>query len=393
MAIDYDVIVIGAGAAGMMCAIEAGRRGRRVLVLERGKKPCEKVRISGGGKCNFTNIHARPEAYLSQNPHFVKSPLARFTAADFIHRVEKHGIAYHEKTLGQLFCNTSSQAIIDMLLKDAAEAGADLRTQVEVTRVEKAGDGFRIHTSAGEFGAKSCVIATGGPSIPKMGATDWGCCVAKQFGLNIIPMRAGLVPFTMNEAWLQDYAPLSGVALPDVEVICGKQRFREAMLFTHRGLSGPAMLQISSYWQEGDEVVVNLLPRLSVKDVLDGARRDSPRQEWYTPFSPHLPKRFLERVVAEIGSGKVAELSRARQQAIEARLGAWALRPLGTEGYRTAEVALGGVDTKELSSRTMESAKVKGLYFIGETVDVTGHLGGYNFQWAWASGFVAGQVV
>lgn len=394
MKTDYDVIIAGAGAAGMMCAIEAGRRGRRVLLVDHAKKPGEKIRISGGGRCNFTNIHAGPANYLSQNPHFCKSALGRYTPQDFIALVEKHGITYHEKTLGQLFCDGSSQQIIDMLLKECGAAGVELRLQTALGDIRITEGGFAVSANGSALSCASLVIATGGPSIPKMGATGWGYDVARQFGLNVIAPRAALVPFTFDERMLEHYKLLSGVAVPDAVARCGKTQFREAVLFTHRGLSGPAALQVSSYWREGQEILLDLAPGQAVFELLKSRKANHPKQEVQNVLGEWLPKRLAAQLCAETGcEGRLADLSHAALQKLSERVNQWRVVPQGTEGYRTAEVTLGGVDTTGLSSRTMEARDVLGLFFIGEVVDVTGWLGGYNFQWAWASGFAAGQAV
>lgn len=387
----YDVIIVGAGAAGLFCAMEAGKRGRKVLLVEKSKAVGEKIRISGGGRCNFTNIYTSPDNYLSQNPHFCKSALGRYTPSDFIELVEKHHIAYHEKTLGQLFCDGSSKQIIQMLLDECEAVKVEIKRE---TTIEKIEEGFALETSNGEsLKCDSLVIATGGPSIPKMGATGWGYEVAKQFSLNIIEPRAALVPFTLNETDLTKLKPLSGVSLPSIAT-ANQTSFKEGMLFTHRGLSGPSILQISSYWHDGDEVSLNLLPEENLLDALKQARETNPKQEIQTVLQHYLPKRLVEHLCTEYGfSGKLAELGNKALETIAEQIHQWKITPNGTEGYRTAEVTLGGVDTDELSSKTFECKKVDGLYFIGEVIDVTGHLGGYNFQWAWASGYAAGQVV
>lgn len=390
----YDVIIAGAGAAGLMCAIEAGKRGRRVLVIDHAQKPAEKIRISGGGRCNFTNIHASPTNYLSQNPHFCKSALGRYTAKDFMALVEKHGIAYHEKTLGQLFCNGSSQQIIDMLLAECRVAGVELRLQTALSAIRKTESGFLVAVNGVDTACAALVIATGGPSIPKMGATGWGYDVARQFGLNVIAPRAALVPFTFSGEMLEQYKPLSGVAVADATASCGKTQFREAVLFTHRGLSGPVALQVSSYWREGEAVVLNLAPELDVFAWLKTRKASQPKQEMHTVLAEILPKRLAQQLCDETRAhGRLADLPHSALQVVAEHINRWKVIPSGTEGYRTAEVTLGGVDTAMLSSRTLEAKQVSGLYFIGEVVDVTGWLGGYNFQWAWASGFAAGQAL
>lgn len=392
---DYDVIIAGAGAAGLMCAIEAGKRGRRVLVVDHARKPAEKIRISGGGRCNFTNIHASPAQYLSQNPHFHKSALGRYRPQDFIALVEKHGIAYHEKTLGQLFCDGSSKQIIEMLLNECAAAKVEIRLETALQDITPLAEGgFRCKAGDAPLHCASLVVATGGPSIPKMGSTGWGYQLAQRFGLAVVPPRAALVPFTLAEDELTRYQPLAGVSVPDAVAGYGKTRFREGVLFTHRGLSGPAILQISSYWQEGEAVALNLLPDADVFALLKARKAEQPKQEIQTTLSDWLPKRLAQQLCEVAGvQGRLADLSHKHLQAVAGFVNDWRIRPNGTEGYRTAEVTLGGVDTAELSSKTMESKRVQGLYFIGEVVDVTGHLGGFNFQWAWASGFAAGQVV
>ena len=389
----YDVIIAGAGAAGLMCAIEAGKRGRRVLLLDHAKKPAEKIRISGGGRCNFTNIHASPAHYLSRNPHFHKSALGRYTPQDFIALVEKHGIAYHEKTLGQLFCDGSSKQVIDMLLAECEGAGVELRLETAITEIQPHDGGFTLKAAGRTLDCEALVIATGGPSIPKMGATGWGYQVARQFGLEVIAPRAALVPLTLDEGMLERYRPLSGVAVPDAVAACGKARFREAVLFTHRGLSGPAVLQVSSYWREGETVLLDLMPDADVSALLKARKSTQPKQEIHTLMAEWLPKRLAQQLCEEAGChGRLADLSHKALDMLADRVNRWQAVPSGTEGYRTAEVTLGGVDTAELSSKTMEVKRVPGLYFIGEVVDVTGHLGGFNFQWAWASGFAAGQT-
>jgi len=388
-----DVIVIGAGAAGMMCALTAARRGRRVTLLDHAAAPGEKIRISGGGRCNFTNIHAGPKNYLSANPHFAKSALARFKPADFIAMVEAHGIAWHEKTLGQLFCDGSAKDIIGLFLKELAVAGARLHLKQSVASVEKNGDTFRVRTETDLFEAPALVIACGGKSIPKMGATGLAYKIAGEFGLNVLETRPGLVPLTLDPAFLEKIAPLAGISV-DAEVRHGKTAFREALLFTHRGLSGPAILQISSYWREGDEISIRIEPDVDFAALFDAARRENGRQSVVTALATALPKRLAQFFVTETGTEKpLAELSGKAQAALVERLRDWRIRPAGSEGYRTAEVTLGGVDTDGLDSRTMQAKAVPGLYFIGECVDVTGWLGGYNFQWAWASGHAAGETV
>ncbi|MGV1801714.1 NAD(P)/FAD-dependent oxidoreductase [Agrobacterium vitis] len=385
-----DVVVIGAGAAGMMAAIRAGQRGRSVAVLDHAKAPGEKIRISGGGRCNFTNIHAGPKNYISANPHFAKSALARFTPADFIAMVERHRIGWHEKTLGQLFCDDSAKDIIRMLLEEMRAAGAKLHMQTDIRAVEKTLDGFRVETSEGAIACQSLIVATGGKSIPKMGATGFAYRLAEQFGLGLVETRPALVPLTLEPGLLEELAPLSGMAV-DALVRHGKTEFREALLFTHRGLSGPAILQISSYWREGDAISLSLQPELDCLDLLKTARRDNGRQAVQTVLGQYLPKRLAQYWTERHGLEKpLADLSDKVLAGITDALRNWQIKPAGSEGYRTAEVTLGGVDTQALDSKTMQVKAVPGLYFIGEAVDVTGWLGGYNFQWAWASGHAAG---
>ncbi len=377
-----------------MCAIEAARRGRRVLVVDHAKKPAEKIRISGGGRCNFTNLYCSPANYLSQNQRFCVSALKRYTQQDFLALVDRHRIAWHEKTLGQLFCNDSAQDIIDMLLGELRKAGGKLQLETAVTGIEALpGGGFSVATTRESLKSSSLVVATGGPSIPKMGATGFGYDVARQFGLKVIPPRAGLVPLTFSDSNRELCKRLAGVSV-DAIVSFGKTSFREGLLFTHRGLSGPSILQISSYWQEGQPITVNLAPETDVFETLRGLRSASPKQDLKTALGAVLPKRLADELATEHGlSGRLADQSDKVLRRAGDAINRWQLTPVGTEGYRTAEVALGGVDTGELSSKTMEARKVPGLYFIGEVVDVTGHLGGFNFQWAWSSGHAAGQVV
>lgn len=389
----YDAIIVGAGGAGLFCAMVAGKRGRRVLVLDHAKRPGEKIRISGGGRCNFTNLHAGPANFLSDNPRFCISALKRFTQHDFIALVERHNIAWHEKTLGQLFCDGSSQQIIDMLLTECAEGGVRVELQTEVRHVAKAAEGFSVETSKGRFEAPSLVVATGGKSIPKMGATGFAYEVARQFGLNIVPPRPALVPFTFAPELLAMTSGLAGVAV-DAVVSHGKTRFAEALLFTHRGISGPAILQISSYWREGDEIEIDMVPGRDMLAELKLLRKETPKQEIVTALARLLPRRLAENIAARAGvEGRLADLADKRLAAVAALVNHWRVKPQGTEGFRTAEVTAGGVDTRCLSSQTMEARDVPGLYFIGEAVDVTGHLGGFNFQWAWSSGFAAGSAI
>jgi predicted Rossmann fold flavoprotein len=387
-----DVVVLGAGAAGMMCALEAGRRGRRVVLLDHAEKVGKKILISGGGRCNFTNIHCRPENFLSENPHFAKSALARFTPADIIALIEKHEIRYHEKTLGQLFCDRSSQDVVTMLQRECADANVQTIVNRRVTSVARDGH-FRLETSVAQYEAEAVVVATGGLSIPKMGATSFGYDLAEQFGLRIVPCRPGLVPLVFSAEDRDQWCDLAGVSA-EVIAEAGARRtrcsFREKMLVTHRGLSGPAILQASSYWRPGESLSLDLAPGVNVMAPLlaRNARRDPAAAVLATRAV--LPSRFAERWVA---THEPTDWTNASLAAMEQQLHSWQITPAGTEGYSKAEVTAGGVDTAELDAKTMQSRKVPGLYFIGEVVDVTGWLGGYNFQWAWASGVSAGQVV
>ena len=388
----WDVVVIGAGAAGMMCAAVAGQRGRKVLVLESSKAPGEKIRISGGGRCNFTNLGASPAQFLSANPHFCISALSRYTQQDFIALVTRHRIGWHEKTLGQFFCDGSATQIVDMLLHEMAKAGVQLRLKAKVQYVEKTESGFSLQTDDGQVQeCATLVVATGGKSIPKMGATDLGYRLAQQFAVPVTDTRPALVPLTFDEEMLERLGPLAGVATPS-RVTCGKTSFDEALLFTHRGLSGPAILQISSYWREGREIAVNLLPSTDALEVMRAARQNNGKQAASTFLASLLPRR-LAKVIAGTDDGALGGFSDARLKTLATRINDWCIKPFGTEGYRIAEVTLGGVDTNALDSKTMQARKVPGIYFIGEVVDVTGWLGGYNFQWAWSSGWVAGQSV
>jgi predicted Rossmann fold flavoprotein len=377
-----DAIVIGGGAAGLMCAIEAGKRGRRVLVLERNPVIGRKILISGGGRCNFTNLHTTPANFLSANPHFAKSALARYGPQDFLRLVEKHGIPYHEKTLGQLFCDRSARDIVDMLLAECDSAGVRIETGCAVREVARESD-FRVATDGGEFRAASLVIATGGLSIPKIGATPFGYAIARQFGLRIVDCRPALVPLTFSPA---DQARFAGLAGVSTEVVAGG--FREKMLFTHRGLSGPAILQASSYWRPGQSIEIDLLPGVDVVAELRERRALRPL------LAAYLPKRMADCWTEIYGGSKPGVSLGDRQiETLARELNAWSFQPAGTEGYEKAEVTAGGIDTDEISSKTFAAKTVPGLYFIGEVLDVTGHLGGFNFQWAWASGFSAGQYV
>ena len=389
----HDVIIIGAGAAGLMCAIEAGKRGRSVVVIDHAAKIGEKIRISGGGRCNFTNLHTTPANFLSQNPRFCISALKRYTPADFIGMVERHRIAWHEKTLGQLFCDDSAQQIIDMLVAECNQAGAVIRAGTPVTNVLHADGEFTVTLRAETFRSNSLVIATGGKSIPKIGASGFAYDVARQFGLSVIEPRPALVPFTFTGNEKEVMASLAGVSVDGV-ARCGAGRFAEALLFTHRGLSGPAILQVSSYWNEGQPVHIDLAPGTDTLGVLKGARKDQPKLALRTVLSNILPKRVGEWIAAETGcDGRIADLSDKKLQGVAQSINDWQVLPSGTEGYRTAEVTLGGIDTREVSSKTFEASAVPGLYVIGEALDVTGHLGGFNFQWAWSSGWCAGQAV
>ena len=388
-----DVLIIGAGAAGLMCAIGAGQRGRRVLVVDHANKVGKKILMSGGGRCNFTNLGVTPAQYLSANPHFATSALARYTPWDFIALVEKHRIAYHEKELGQLFCDDSSKQIVRMLLDECAAAGVGVEANCGVQHVRKTPEGFSVHTARGEVHAASLVVASGGLSVPSMGASGFGYELARQFGHAVLPTRAGLVPLTLSGKHQEHYRDLAGVALPLVETRVGKRGFRAGLLFTHRGLSGPAVLQISSYWQPGADLRIDLLPDQDAGDWLIGQRHARPLAELKAVLGDALPKRLAQRLCEQwLDSRPMRQYRETELGQIGAQLKSWPIIASGTEGYRTAEVTLGGVDTDGLSSTTMQSKLVPGLYFIGEVVDVTGWLGGYNFQWAWASGRAAGEV-
>lgn len=388
-----DAAILGGGAAGLMCAIEAAKRGRRVLLVERSDRVGKKILISGGGRCNFTNLSAGPDNFLSANPHFAKSALARYTPADFIALVDRHGIAYHEKELGQLFCDGSSRQIVQMLLDECRMASVRIEVGCDVASLQQAPGGFALDTTLGPVKAAAVVVATGGLSIPKMGATGFGYDLARRFGHTIVQTRAALVPLTLGQPDLARYADLSGVGLP-VEAGCNGAQFAGGMLITHRGLSGPAILQLSSYWRPGDALSVDLLPGLDLPAWLLDRQRAAPASALSTVLADRLPKRLAARLCdIELGSRPMRQYRETELRSIAGRLHHWRLCPAGSEGYRTAEVTLGGVNTDELSSTTMASKKVPNLYFIGEVVDVTGHLGGFNFQWAWASGYAAGQAV
>ena len=394
MTTQADVVIIGGGAAGLMCAIEAGKRGRSVRVIEHANRVGKKILMSGGGRCNFTNLHATPANFLSENPHFCKSALARYTQWDFIAMVERHGIKYHEKELGQLFCDESSKQIVRMLLDECEAAGVQIDVEREVSEVRRDDSGFALRTSQGPIHATSLVIATGGLSIPSMGASGYGYQLAKQFGHTVLPTRAGLVPLTLSGKHLDDYEGLSGVALPLVEASSGKQTSKAGFLITHRGISGPAILQISSFWQPGADLRIDLSPDRDLEDYLRAQQQDRPASELKTVLADVLPKRLAHRLCERwFESRPMRQYKAAELQDFARQLHAWPIIASGTEGYRTAEVTLGGVSTDEVSSSTMESRKQPGLYFVGEVLDVTGHLGGFNFQWAWASGYAAGKVV
>jgi predicted Rossmann fold flavoprotein len=389
----FDVVVIGAGAAGMMCAVEATKRGRRVLVLDHARAAGEKIRISGGGRCNFTNLHTAPDRFMSNNAGFCVSALSRYRPADIVALLEQHRVAWHEKTLGQLFCDGSATQVVELFKAEMARHGVELRLSAPVRRIEKAAEGFRLGLDGPEVVCEALVIATGGKSIPKMGATGFGYEVAERFGVGVVPTRPGLVPLTWEPALLARLKPLAGVSV-DASVASGRVQFDEAMLFTHRGLSGPAILQISSYWREGGEISVDMAPGDDVFEVLRRARAQQPRQAVATVLAGRLPKRLAQLIAEHEGAtGNMADASDKLLRQIAAAVNSWRVRPAGSEGYRTAEVTVGGVDTRALDSRTMAAKAVPGLYFIGEVVDVTGWLGGYNFQWAWASGWCAGQAV
>ncbi|EGT4351598.1 NAD(P)/FAD-dependent oxidoreductase [Cronobacter sakazakii] len=391
----FDAIIVGAGAAGLFCAALAGQAGRRVLVLDNGKKPGRKVLMSGGGRCNFTNLYVEPAAYLSANPHFCKSALARYTQWDFIDLVGKHGIAWHEKTLGQLFCDDSAEQIVTMLMAECDKGGVTVRLRSEVLAIARDDSGYTLTLNGGTVTTPKLVIASGGLSMPGLGATPFGYKVAEQFGLKVLPTRAGLVPFTLHKPLLEQIQTLSGVSVPAVVTADNGTVFRESILFTHRGLSGPAILQISSYWQPGEWVTVNLLPDTDAAAFIDEQRAAHPNQSLKNTLAMLLPKRLVEclQSLGQIPDVTLKQLNSRQQQELLETLHGWRVQPNGTEGYRTAEVTLGGVDTHELSSRTMEARNVPGLYFIGEVVDVTGWLGGYNFQWAWSSAWACAQAL
>lgn len=389
----YDVIIIGAGAAGLFCAANAGVRGRRVIVIDHREKIAEKIRISGGGRCNFTNIHCNADNFISQNPHFVKSALSSFTPYDFIDLVNDYNIAFHEKTLGQLFCDESAQQIIDMLIDKCEQAGVKTHFGEAIKTVQKTESGFRVSTQTAQIEAEKLVIATGGLSIPKIGATGFGYQIAEQFHLDIIAPRAGLVPLTFTDKMKIFCQSLTGLSVP--AHLCNERaEFAEGLLFTHRGLSGPSILQISSYWQEGEAVGVNLLPEADMATILIDEKRQSGRMEVHSCLAKFLPKRLASGICdMQNLHGKLADLTDAKLVALGKLVNHWQVTPNGSEGYRTAEVTVGGVSTKMLSSKDMQVVSVPGLYFIGEVVDVTGHLGGHNFQWAWASAYAAAKTL
>jgi len=391
----YDTLVLGAGAAGMMCAIHAASRGGTVLLVDHASKPGEKIRISGGGRCNFTNLECVPERFVSNNPHFARSALSRYTQHDFIRLVEQHAIAWHHKALGQLFCDGSAQQIIDMLLAELSKSGVVVRLQTGISEIRKVEDGFDVDLEGGGrpnfISCRNFVVACGGKSIPKMGATGFGYRIAEKFGLAVTQTRAGLVPLTFSQDLLAAFKPLAGVAA-DAEVSCGKTKFAEALLFTHRGMSGPSILQISNYWRETMPITVNLLPGRDAGNELKAMRKSHGKKALSTVLGEFLPK-ALAGFIASGAAGNLADMSDKALLAISEAVNRWQVNPVGSEGYRTAEVTLGGVDTSGLNQKTMEAKAVQGLYFIGEVVDVTGWLGGYNFQWAWSSGWVAGSAI
>ncbi|MBE0364442.1 hypothetical protein PULV_a2777 [Pseudoalteromonas ulvae UL12] len=389
---EFDVVIIGAGAAGLMAAATAGYRGRSVAVLDMGKKPGRKILISGGGRCNFTNEYASPDNYLCQNPHFVKSCLSRYTQHDFIELVDRHGLAYHHKTLGQLFCDNSAQDIVDILLTECEWAGVQVMLRSEVFAVSKTDAGYQISTSAGSYQCQSLVVASGGLTMPKLGASPIGYKIAEQFGLKVLPTCAALVPFTLHDHDKQRFDGLSGVSVDCLVSSEDGTQFRENILFTHRGLSGPAILQISSFWQAGQAITINLLPELNLAEHIHTLREQQGQKSLKNTLSVLLPKRLIEIMIAQndIPDKALNQLTHGEIDSLANYIHQWQIKPNGTEGYRTAEVTLGGVDTDELSSKTFEAKKAPGLFFIGEVIDVTGWLGGYNFQFAWSSGVACG---
>jgi len=387
----FDVIIIGAGAAGLMSAIEAGKRGRKVLLVDHAKKIGEKIRISGGGRCNFTNTNTHPSKFISKNPKFVISALKQYTQNDFISLIKKHNIKFHEKKMGQLFCDESAQQIIDMLLLECQTANVFVKKEIIITDIDKEGEQYFISVGTDKYLCDSLIIATGGLSVPKIGASKFGYDIAKKFNLNIIETLPALVPLTFSEKILTMCKELSGLSLEAV-VFFNKTFFQEGMLFTHRGLSGPSILQISSYWKLGDDIKINLAPKLDIFKILEIEKKSNPKQDITNIIAEIIPKRLASMICKENNiSGNISELSNKLLKQLSESINTWVINPTGSEGYRTAEVTLGGIDTNEISSKTMMSIKNPGLFFIGEVVDVTGHLGGYNFQWAWSSGYVAGQ--
>jgi len=388
---DTDVIIIGAGASGLMCAIEAGKRGRKVLVLDHANKAGKKILMSGGGRCNFTNYSIEPGNYISHNPHFCKSALSRYTQWDFLALIGRYQIPFHERDHGQLFCNDSAKDILELLLAECDKAGVVVQLNTHVDSVERLTDLFHLKTNNGNFSCQSLVVATGGLSIPKMGATPLGYKIAEQFGIKVLPTSAALVPFTLQPEDKEKFSALSGIAVPCV-VSNNRQSFSENVLFTHRGLSGPAILQISSYWRAGEEVVINLLPQVNLETELKSKRQQKVKNKLKTILEGYLPKRLVSSFLPEdLLERSLQDLSDKQIQRVADQLHCWTIKPNGTEGYRTAEVTSGGVDCDAVSSKTMESKQVQGLYFVGEVLDVTGWLGGYNFQWAWSSAWCAGQ--
>ncbi|MDC0364936.1 NAD(P)/FAD-dependent oxidoreductase [Candidatus Pelagibacter sp.] len=391
MSNQYDVIIIGAGAAGMMCAIEAGKRRRKVLLVDHFKKIGEKIRISGGGRCNFTNLNTQSSKFLSQNPKFVKSALSQYTQHDFINLINKYKIKFHEKKLGQLFCDHSAQQIVEMLLKECELANVTIKREFNITEIDKNKNQYIVKTVDETYLSQSLIIATGGLSVPKIGATAFGYKIAKKFGLDVLETLPALVPLTFNEKILEMCKELTGLSVEAI-VSLNKVLFQEGMLFTHRGLSGPSILQISSYWKQGNDIIINLSPKLNIYQFLEEKRKLNPKLDIGNIIGDILPKRLAQIICRDNkASGNISELSNKLLKKLSDNINTWIINPTGSEGYRTAEVTLGGVNTKELSSKTMMSKKHEGLFFIGEVVDVTGHLGGYNFQWAWSSGYVAGQ--
>tara|TARA_B100000787_G_scaffold142893_1_gene112390 strand:+ start:104 stop:1285 length:1182 start_codon:yes stop_codon:yes gene_type:complete len=388
---NYDVIIVGAGAAGLMSAIEAGKRGRKVLLVDHAKKIGEKIRISGGGRCNFTNIHTQPNKFISNNPKFVKSALSQYTQNDFINLIKRYEIKFHEKKLGQLFCDQSAQQIIEMLVKECELANVNIKKEFIVSNIDKDEDRYIVTTINETYSSQSLIIATGGLSVPKIGASSFGYEIAKKFDLDIIETLPALVPLTFNEKILEICKELTGLSVEAI-VSFNKVLFQEGMLFTHRGLSGPSILQISSYWKLGDNIKINLSPKKNIFEFLENKKISSPKQEITNIIGDVLPKRLAQIICSKNKvSGNICEMSNKALKKLSDSINTWEINPTGSEGYRTAEVTLGGVNTNELSSKTMMSNKHTGLFFIGEVVDVTGHLGGYNFQWAWSSGYVAGQ--